>query len=165
MPETITTLTGFEVKPGSNDSGTWTLTVFKDAEGKSFKTFDDDTADTAKALVGKLSVVEFTVKQQNRNGRVFTDNFIDAIRDAAEVSTSTNGASASDVAAVSPAATKILAFKAAVDLLSAVPEQFGEKVGFVDITKVADAIYTWASTAKAADPEPDPEPEPEMVTN
>lgn len=165
MPETITTLTGFEVKPGSNAQGAYVLTIFTDAEGKKFKTFDDDVAAQAREMVGRLSLVEFDVRTQNRNGRTFTDNFLEAVKDANEVSTSGAGAGG-DVAAVSPVAAKILAFRASIDLLVAMPEAFGDTPNFVGISKVADAIYDWASRSSANEPDPEPEPEPEpAVTN
>lgn len=162
MPETITTLTGFEAKPGSNAQGAYVLNIFTDAEGKKFKTFDDDIAAQAKELIGPLVVLEFDVRSQNRNGRTFTDNFIQSIKDASEVST--DGQAGGDVAAVSPVAAKILAFRASIDLLGTMPEAFGESPGFVDIAKVADAIYDWASRSAVVEDE-EPEPEPEPVTN
>lgn len=161
MPETITRLTGFEAKPGSNANGAYTLHIFTDVEGKKFKTFQDDVADKAKQLVGPEVVLDFEVKQQSRNGRVYTDNFLNGIRDASEVSTETGGG---DTAAISPTAQKILAYRAALDTLAALPESFGDSPSFVDICKVADAIYDWASHS-AGDLEPEPEPEPEPVTN
>jgi hypothetical protein len=165
MPETITTLTGFEAKPGSNAQGAYVLNIFTDAEGKKFKTFDDDIADEAKKLIGPLVVLEFDVRSQNRNGRTFTDNFIQSIKDASEVSTA-DGQAGGDVAAVSPVAAKILAFRASVDLLVAMPEAFGDTPNFVALTKVADAIYDWASrSTDAVEAEVEPEPEPEPVTN
>ena len=164
MPETITTLTGFEVKPGSNAQGAYVLTIFTDSEGKKFKTFDDDVAAQAREMVGRLALVEFDVRTQNRNGRTFTDNFLEAVKDANEVSSTSVGGG--DVAAVSPVAAKILAFRASIDLLVAMPEAFGDSPNFVGISKVADAIYDWASrSADSAHAEVEPEPEPEPVTN
>jgi hypothetical protein len=164
MPETITTLTGFEVKPGSNDSGAYVLTIFTDAEGKKFKTFDDDIAGQAREMVGRLALVDFDVRSQNRNGRTYTDNFINAVKDANEVSTSGANGAGGDVAAVSPVASKILAFRASIDLMVAMPEAFGDAPNFVGIAKVADAIYDWASRPAAPVEDPEPEPEP-AVTN
>lgn len=166
MPETVTTFNTVEKKAGSNDNGPYTLHTFTDVEGKKFKTFKDDVAEKAERLMGSAVAIEFTVKSRQWDGRTLVDNMIDAVRGEGEMTSSANGAGPSAAAPASPVANRIFAFKAAVDLLGTTPEMFGEDTpNFVGITKVADAIFDWASRSEDKAAAPDPEPEPEPVSN
>lgn len=165
MPETVTTFNTVEKKAGSNDNGPYTLATFTDIEGKKFKTFKDDVAAKVEQLMGQAVAIEFTVKSRQWDGRTLVDNMIDAVKDANDMTSGgTNGAGPA-AAPTSPVANRIFAFKAAVDLLGTLPEAFGENPGFVEIARVGDAIFDWASRSAEKASEPDPEPEPEPVSN
>jgi len=59
------TLTGFETKSGNNDSGGWTLYLFKDAGGNKYQTFEDDLGLAAAGLIGKSVEVEYEVQERD----------------------------------------------------------------------------------------------------
>ena len=61
----VVTLMGFETKTGSNDSGGWTLYLFKDAGGNKYQTFDDDLGSTAAGLINKSVEVEYEVQERD----------------------------------------------------------------------------------------------------
>ena len=165
MPEVITTLVSVEKKAGSNERGSYTLGTFKDTEGKQYKSFNDDVISKGESLFGQAVAIDFTVKSRQWDGRTLVDNMIVSLGVPGEVTSSSNGDATKPVSPNPPIQNRIFAFKAAVDLLAAMPEMFGEEnPNFVGLTKIADAIYDWAKHSEKA-PEPDPEPEPEPVTN
>lgn len=91
--ETVTTLTGVkDRKSGTSARGAWTLTIFSAADGREYSTLKGDVASAAEALIGKLVTVEYSERQNTKDGRTFTNYSLEGVSEAPE------GATASPVA-------------------------------------------------------------------
>jgi len=147
MSEIVTTITGFELKPGESASGTYVLSKFSADDGKKYQTFDEELAERVKARVGQSSRVVFESQQRTNNGRTFTNNVITDIMDP-NAAASSNGSS---VVATPATLERIAAFEAGVQLVSVVsPESFD----FASVTRAAEGILAWAKGELAgSDPE------------
>ena len=76
MSEVTTEITGYESKA----AGSGTIHKFSGADGKTYQTWKDDIADQAKPFLNAGPVViSFTAQQSNKNGRVFTDLYLDGV--------------------------------------------------------------------------------------
>lgn len=74
-------MTGVDSKTGTGKTGKpWKLSIFTDAEGREFSTFDGSVASQAQALIGKLIEVEF---EETQNGQ-YTRRQIASVTEAAE---------------------------------------------------------------------------------
>ena len=62
MPEIRTTLVSHEPKSGTGQKGPWTLHIFKDAAGQSYKTFEAPIGNRAYGLLNLPAVLTYTEK-------------------------------------------------------------------------------------------------------
>ncbi len=89
----IVTFTGLETKTGANDSGGWTLYLFKDAGGNKFQTFDDDLGHAGQKLIGQSVEVEYEVQTRDlpakgdRPATTVNNNVLKSLREASETAT------------------------------------------------------------------------------
>lgn len=142
MSEATTEITGYESRSVQNG----TLHTFTTADGKKYKTFKDDIADDAKTFLNAgLVTIEYNVEQNNRNGRVYTDSYLNGVRAVG----STNGNAPSEVLGAqvftSPAADRLKALELVVAIA-------GGKEVSGDLNKaitLAEAILEWADTGES----------------
>lgn len=148
MPEIVTTLTGFSVKPGDD----WELTKFEADDGKKYQTFDKDVAEKAKGFIGKPARITFEVQTRTSNNKTFTNNAMQDIADPSAPSASGgNGAAA----VASPVLERVAAFEAGLHLVEVVAP---ESISFASVTGAADNILAWAKGETTAADEEDIEP-------
>lgn len=161
MPEVVTTITGFDVKPGESAQGPYVLTRFNAEDGKKYQTFDEELAGRVKERIGVPSRITFEPQQRTSNGRTFTNNALTDIADPSAPAGQSGGAAGA--VAASPTLERIAAFEAGVALVSVVaPENFN----FLTVSSAAEQILAWAKGELAgSDPEditPDDEPAEEV---
>lgn len=71
---------GVESKPIRNGESTvWKL---KDQNGREYATFDGAVGNVAMGFAGKAATIVFTEKQKEKDGRTFTDYYLDSIEEA-----------------------------------------------------------------------------------
>ena len=157
MPEIITTLTGFEVKPGESGNGPYILSKFAADDGKKYQTFDEELAERMKARIGKPSKLEFEVQSRTSGNRTFTNNVVTDISDPSASTVDASGGGSSAVM------ERLAAFQAAESVVSTlVASGQSEDYSFLAIVGAADNILAWAEGNLAgSDPEdavPDADP-------
>lgn len=143
MSEVTTEITGYD----SRAAGDGTIHTFTTADGKKYKTWKDDIANEAKTFLNAgLVTISYEVQQNNRNGRVYTDSYINSV-----VAAGSGGSSA--VAGAAPGAAVV--FSGAQDRLKAlelVIAMTGGDVVAEDPGKaiaLADALLEWADTGES----------------
>lgn len=138
MPSLRTTLTDYE----SRSAGDGVIHKFKTSDGKKFQTWKQEIADDAKPYVdsGEEVVIDYESKENNRSGRVYTDNYINGVEPADGASAPV--ASTGDSVAYSGAQDRLAALSIVISVVGA--EEVSED--FDKAFALADSILEWADT-------------------
>ena len=147
MSEIVTTFTGFEVKSGTNDNGSWSLHKFKDSDGKVYQTFDDGLAEQGRDAIGQPIRVEFEVETRNSGGKTRTNNKILSLSDPS-VASAAGGGVVGGVA--SEAELKLQSLGIAIQMAQA--GMIGGET-FAELADGAENVFAWATGTLELDDE------------
>ena len=144
MSEVTTEITGYE----SRAAGDGTIHTFTTADGKKYKTWKDDIANEAKTYLNQgLVTISYDVQQNNRNGRVYTDSYINsvAVAGGAGGSSAVAGAAQGAAVAYSGVQDRLKALELVIAMTGGdiVAEDPGKAIA------LAEALLEWADTGES----------------